>query len=476
MTVSMVRAGDEVAARRTTGAPIRLRMKIHHSLVLAGTLLSFASALPSRGADLIQLGNIVVNPPAGSDPAVKVPVQLSLQGPAFDNSGLAPGWTLGYVDDDGSNPLMPTSVGIFRLQRTAGRYQWQFTTLPSDFSAGGDGRLAMELGNDHSLTLLDPHPENDAPPVDIRIVPGSGGGVFVAGVQLATVSQVPNISSRLVSGLHASAPNTSSFALGPYASAISGGLLSPAFAFGDHASATAKNIAMGHYASATGTGGAIAMGDTAHADGVNTVAFGANSVATGEGAISLGTYAYATGAGALSLGGAAYGDYATALGGSWAYANTSLAAGWGTANGQASIALGGYTEGFKSFAGNSGSAYGECATAFGVGTLAYLPQQFAFGAYNDPGATAARPVAAGDFLFTIGNGSAQSGQPVVRSNAFTVGYNGDTGIQGGIHVQGGPVSAPVTSTFDQDVSVKGVLRVPESGDLSMGAFTTGPQP
>lgn len=103
------------------------------------SVLFFLLALPGSvllADDLMQPGQITIDPRAA-------PVILSFQGPAYDGLASSRGLTLSYHD-------AAISVGIFKLYRPSGEYQWQFTD-----GAGGD-RLAMKLANDHSVTLYDP--------------------------------------------------------------------------------------------------------------------------------------------------------------------------------------------------------------------------------------------------------------------------------------------------------------------------------
>ncbi len=193
------------------------------------------------------------------------------------------------------------------------------------------------------------------------------------------------------------------------------------------------------------------------------------------------------------------GYYAAGFGGR-AFRPFSWAGAWGYAWADQSIALGGNTYGFQSLAGLAGVTWSRGGIALGRGTVAAQDYQVVLGLLNVDGRRSVdwngypqdTAPHAGDPMFVIGNGFFQheddpnNQYTETRSNAFTVGYDGSTWVQGGLTVDGlaivrdnsdaGFVQVPTTSVFKGDVSVQGVLRVPESGDLSMGAFTTGTPP
>ncbi|MEP6670724.1 MAG: hypothetical protein ABJF10_16315 [Chthoniobacter sp.] len=149
------------------------------SLCLSSLLLFSGGA--RADTDLVQSGQITINPSSG-------PVMLTLQGPAFDSASPANyGLVLSYHD---STSTEATATTVLRSFRPAGQYQWQFST------AAGDGRLAMKLDNDHSLTLFDP--QDAANTIVLR--PGTAGtsGIFWNGQALATVgSTVPLVANGL---------------------------------------------------------------------------------------------------------------------------------------------------------------------------------------------------------------------------------------------------------------------------------------
>jgi hypothetical protein len=445
-------------------------MKTHPLLILYGALLSLTT-VPCSGED--PFTEVVINPTAPGSTA-----QLMLQGPAFNGSDGVLGFTIGHIDaaplDDETEPL---SVGLFRLNRPTGLYQWQFSGSTVD-------RLAMELKNDHSLVL---HSAEGGTLNSLELRPGATGGIFFNGVPLFSSTGAVLSPSLSVGG--------GTLALGtgftpywwqwlfdtPGVMAVG----QDARAFGDQALALGSQTRAGYFSVALGHMATAQFYSTAL--GANSTAIGrataiAGGYANGQGAVAMGPSSYANSEWCTAVGAsaAAVGTYAVGIGG-WALVPDSFAGGWGTTWGNASIALGGYTGAGadKSFAANSGVTWGEYSVAIGRGTIAEQKYQMVLGTFNDnqPIArnTALQP---SDPVFIIGNGYADtsSGYTEVRSNAFTVGYNGDAWIQGGLTVEGGPVGATATSVFKGDVSVQGVLRVPESGDLSMGAFTTGSQP
>jgi hypothetical protein len=450
-------------------------MKVHSLLLLSSLLCSLAVPRPAR-AD----GSITINPGVNDGPA-----QLLIQGPTLDSTATAPGLAIGHSEAAallGQMELL--SVGIFRLNRPTGLYQWQFS--------GAMDRLAMELKNDHRLVLHSSDgadhvlaaDQSDPDQNAIELRPGPDGGVFFNGARLASAAET---SLSLLGGGLAYTPDFQTYA-----------------DFGPQETATGM-IAAGPSSNAFGTG-AVAIGQSARARMHNSMAIGANATAEyfgmafGRSAFSSGGTAVGTGSHALwfgtALGFNAYGDgvWSTAVGtnsyaGSWfsiavgglAYGPNDFAAAWGTTWGDGSIALGGYAGADKSFAADSGVTWGKYSVAIGRGTVTGQDYQVALGTYNTfirrfPDSVADTVPYVSDPLLVIGNGYVATDGTEIRSNAFTVGYDGAAWIQGGLTVEGGSAEAPAPTVFKRDVSVQGVLRVPESGDLSMGAFTAGPQP
>jgi hypothetical protein len=455
-------------------------MKIHSLLLLSAALFSLLPAPPAR-AD----GNIEINPTTGT-------AKLTLLGqPAMDG---ASGFVIQHIDDGTVfGPTEPVSVGKFVLLRPIGFYQWNFS------EANGDERPAMELGNNHSLFLRSSlasdrdHAGTEADPElnAIELRPGAVGGVFFNGVRLASAAEsaLSLAGASLVcppdfylypgwgpeesaNGLIAAGP--SSLAFGAGSVAIGRGAqaqLQNSIALGYHAFSNSGGLALGNF---THTEGGLALGNGAYAMYWST--------AIGWSAYCNGLYSTALGATASAVG------YYTIGIGAHANANYSFAAAWGATDGESSIVLGGYAHALKSFAGASGVAWGQYSVALGRGTIAAQDYQTVLGNYNVDGSRsvdangipADTTLQESDPIFVIGNGHIENdGAPnftEVRSNALTVDRKGATWVQGGLTVEGGPVGAPATSVFKQNVSVQGVLRVPESGDLSMGAFQAGTAP
>jgi hypothetical protein len=270
-----------------------------------------------------------------------------------------------------------------------------------------------------------------------------------------------------------------------------------------------QSVALGYHAVA-GIGYALALGYEAHATDLGTaIGFQAeadsaglalgnyslaknHSVAIGAGSHALGSYTYAYGPNSWCYGTNSMAFGYSLTGNVWdavainglAWAPQSFACAWGSSPGEASIAIGGDAEGYKSFAAGSGVSWGDYSVTIGRGTVTEQHYQVILGAYNAylaPGTREPRP---GDPVFVIGNGYLW-GTDEHRSNAFMVLQNGSASVQGGLTVEGtavtrdggnGFVPAPAPSLFKGDVSVQGVLRVPEAGDLSMGVFTEGTPP
>jgi hypothetical protein len=139
--------------------------------------------------------------------------------------------------------------------------------------------------------------------------------------------------------------------------------------------------------------------------------------------------------------------------------------------------------------------YGDYSVAIGRGTVTWQHYTTALGTFNAYTNPASITPNATDPLFVIGNGWVENDNTPQyaehRSNAFIVGHDGAAWVQGGLTVDGtamskdangDPALQPAPSLFKGDVavqgglSVQGVLRVPESGDLSMGGFKAGTPP
>jgi len=109
--------------------------------------------------------------------------------------------------------------------------------------------------------------------------------------------------------------------------------------------------------------------------------------------------------------------------------------------------------------GTETTASGYASTASGFHTSATAVDAFVTGAYNIGGGG---PTVSGtDPIFEIGNGTSS-----VPSDAVVVHRNGNMTVSG-------------TATFDGGIIVSGssnAVLVNPAGDLSMGSFTSGPQP
>jgi hypothetical protein len=169
-------------------------------------------------------------------------------------------------------------------------------------------------------------------------------------------------------------------------------------------------------------------------------------------------------------GGGASGDYSVSLN------NDSVAAGSNT------VAMtGGYTEAESSGAsvamnrGYSGAPYslavGPNSSAIGFGQVVVgvnnIPD-YSASVHSESGLSGT-DIYVADSLFIVGNGTFgnnESYDPTavgVQSNAFVVKKTGDVWVGGGLDVTG-------------DGRIRGKLRIPASGDLSMGSFTAGTDP
>lgn len=127
------------------------------------------------------------------------------------------------------------------------------------------------------------------------------------------------------------------------------------------------------------------------------------------------------------------------------------------------------------------------------------PGQIVMGAWNDY----ASPSLPADLIFVLGNGIEDPSNMYFgqnnpnRSNAIEVQLSGRTTIRHKNHAAtsppealnvlgtatisrgltvNGPASFSDNLEVAGDLKVQGTLRVPEQGDLSMGEFTSGPQP
>ena len=245
-------------------------------------------------------------------------------------------------------------------------------------------------------------------------------------------------------------------------------------------SAGSGNLAGGQYSTAIGT--------TSNAGGDYSVALGNSNETWGTGAIALGTYVGAVGSYSFGAGYEcqAYGDSSIAIGyGNQAYGTTSIALGYQCYSYGGSALASGYgaqTSGMAATSlGIQTSANGDFSSAIGEAGIAQGKSQFVIGRYNIPQGSNWN-YAETDNVFIVGNGT--SGSP---SNALTVNWNGDMWIAGNLVAPDGKigigVSAPAanldvagTTILRGEVTSQAKIRIPASGDLSMGSFTAGTNP
>jgi hypothetical protein len=202
-----------------------------------------------------------------------------------------------------------------------------------------------------------------------------------------------------------------------------------------------------------------AIGGLSVASGEKSMALGYENTVTGELSYALGWHNEASGQYSTSIGiwNRSQGRGTTSLG-EWTWADGWIATALGhvtRASGSESTAFGAYTTASATYAtamGNGTIASGLAATATGQSTVAQSQNEFVVGRFNVAQGSTNTWVTT-DNLFTVGNGSSDT----ARSNAFVIKKNGDSNLSGVL-------------------SVTGSVRVPSSGDLSMGEFTSGQAP
>lgn len=203
---------------------------------------------------------------------------------------------------------------------------------------------------------------------------------------------------------------------------FSEGINNIAKGWGSHAEGY-NTIANGYISHAEGYF-AYANEQYSHAEGWNTYANGYVSHAEGAFTCTYGQYSHVEGNHTCAKGNGSHaegyytyanGDYSHVEGyGTYANRNYSHAEGFGTyTNGESSHAEGQYTY-----------ANGNCSHAEGYNTYAYNRYEHASGIYNIS-TTDDKPINSSETtLFSVGNGSFNSGNPV-RHNAFEIKQNGD---------------------------------------------------
>lgn len=178
-----------------------------------------------------------------------------------------------------------------------------------------------------------------------------------------------------------------------------------------------------------------ALGNYSMAEGADTTASGAYSHAEGHESIASGYGSHAEGLSFL------YGTsvvYPTASGAG------SHVEGWGcTASSAGAHAEGNHTvaSGGDSHAeGNNTVASGDHAHAAGFGTIAQRANQTVVGMYNVADTGGTNPTGTGNYLFIVGNGDYQK-----RSNALTVGTNGNVDITGTLSYKSPTIDASLAN-------------------------------
>jgi hypothetical protein len=233
------------------------------------------------------------------------------------------------------------------------------------------------------------------------------------------------------------------------------GAVSPKTALGDNASATdAYTTAIGASSNASGTY-ATAMGGNAHALALGAISIGGNSLANDERAIAFGYNAGAYDIGAIALGADTYaqGEYSTAVGsGAQVLRYYTDSATYSTAIGSNSTAAGNYI----TVLGYGASSYSDLSTVVGANIGDCGPNTVTIGTATDQ------------------TSGAVWGNVMLAPNGGRVGIGMTTPPTEALDVTGNAkVSGAVTMNA---ATVKTKLRIPPSGDLSMGEFTTGANP
>lgn len=485
------------------GASLLLRITLG-----GGAMLSALSGTVQADPAPVEASEVTINPTTGA-PA------LTLQGPAFDSASAANyGLVLKYHDSTSTDPK---ASSVLRILRPTGEYQWQFST------SAGDGRLAMVLGDDHSLTLTDPANLSD-PDSTIVLHPGTGtgSGIYWNNQRLATVADISgnyvpfNVGGGVTIGSSTTPANlivngttqTSRLVLPATTDATTGVLYVGSTPFFHNYGA--DNVFLGYNA---GNFGQFSNG-TIGADNVAVGSAALSSLTTGAINIAIGRYA---------LGANQDGGLNIAIG---AYALSVM-----TSNSQnigIGFAAGGGIRGdgniFIGFQAGTNFTTGEWNTSLGVKSLAanFNNPTMATGDQNTAigpislfnitsggGNTAMGPgtgynvttgssnVLIGAWTgFSLGTGSGNilignNLQPpdATTSNMLSIGnliYG--TGVNGtSMDVSTGKIgigtATPATkldvagdATVRGNATIQGILRVPPAGDISMGDFTAGTNP
>ena len=201
--------------------------------------------------------------------------------------------------------------------------------------------------------------------------------------------------------------------------AESGTAIAPYYTFGSRASGST----IGNYSTAEGYN-TTASGFTSHAEGYDTTARGAYSHAEGYDTAASGAYSHAEGYDTAAFGYCSHAEGTdTTAGGTLSHAEGKNTTVWGNYS---------HAEGYDTTArgtvshaeGRDTIASGNYSHAQNRGTIAQRLNQTAIGMYNIADTTGADEEHFGDYVFIIGNGSADD----ARSNALTVDWDGDIEI------------------------------------------------
>jgi len=472
---------------------------------LLGCVLLAPRGMRADDVNLIQLGQITVNPSSS-------PVVLTLQGP--DLLGVVDadyGLTVSYHDSTSGNP---TATAVLQLLRPTGQYQWQFTTVTSGNSTG---RLAMQLGNDHSLTLYNPSSGLST----IVLTPDpTNPQITISGSPVLTVASLTN-GSQMLSALYTSElfiPATT----GQNSGVINQGTYQ-SFSRFIHSYGT-ENLFVGadsgNFTLTTTATDNTGLGANALSNVVNgnfNMAIGANALLNDtDGYLNV-----AIGANAIGGPGPVTGFCNVAIGGNSAYnltaSSNNLAIGyytlytsnsdwgWNTAIGNSAmvnatgtllentaiggVALANLQDGhYNTAIGTNAGFYASTGSANTiVGDRA--GSDFAHPSPFDPDhqPTANTSLTTGYNNTFIGY-QAGLASPTQHNNATAIGYMATVDADNAV-VLGAtgpnviPVNVGIGTPTPQtpldvagDATVRGVLRVPAAGDIGMGAFTNGTNP
>lgn len=317
---------------------------------------------------------------------------------------------------------------------------------------------------------------------DTRIASGN----FLVTVPQSSVSTPPTPTPTAFAWNGGVAENTNGIAVG--SSAYAGGLGSIAFGEG---SATGNGAFAAGSSRATGDA-SFAFGTSSNAYAPWATAIGSNMTAAGMGSVAIGMSGSAASTGSISIGDGNFvsGSYAVGIGsGGFANGDMSVTLGeYNTTNGHGSVAMGGWN-----------TAEGDYSTATGISTVAAGAWSFsannstwaqafgstAFGQLNIGGGSSSAWVET-DPLFEIGN-STDFGN---KANALTTRKNGRTTLtnkawKAAVALDPEEVLEDPEATNDDGgdaliveghTRLKGKVLIEPQGDLSMGEFTGGEAP